>query len=261
MLDIIDTHCHLDLNRLRLQLPTIIADANAVGVKTFVVPGIHPDNWENIYAIQEKYPSILAAYGVHPMYAECVNDFVLQQLKQRLNKSVAIGEIGLDPNYTVCMEHQECAFRQQLQLAVQAGLPVLIHCRHAFQKMLQILKEEKAQNVGGIMHAFSGSTEMAWEFIRLGFAISISAVVTRPNALRLAALTGKLPLENIVVETDAPDLPPEKYRGRANQPAWLVETINTIATIKGIKPEVVAQACTKNSLKVLKWSSIFKTIT
>ena len=108
---------------------------------------------------------------------------------------VAIGEIGLDPSYAVSMECQERAFRDQLRLAVSLGLPVLIHCRRAFQQTLQILQEEGARHVGGIMHAFSGSPEMAREFIRLGFAISISGMVTRDNSVRLPRLVSELPLE------------------------------------------------------------------
>jgi TatD DNase family protein len=248
----IDTHCHLELEPLYSCLDTVIADARSAGVTAYVMPGVHPDGWQRMTAIAAGYPEAQPAYGIHPMHAGCLNDATLEQLALIAANGVALGEIGLDPNYCVSMEQQEQAFRKQLRLAVSAGLPVLIHCRRAFQRTLQVLREEKAQLVGGIMHAFSGSPEMAREFIRLGFAISISAVITRPNALKLHRLVREMPLEHLVVETDAPDLAPQRYCGQPNQPAWLVETINSIAAIKEILPEVVAAVCTENSRKILQ---------
>jgi len=250
--DMIDTHCHLDLEPLRSNLSAVISDARSAGVSGFVIPGVHPGNWNAISEICENYPAVMHAFGVHPMHADCLNEELLQQLRQALRKCVAIGEIGLDSTYSVNISEQESSFREQLKLAVSINLPVLIHCRHVFQRTLQILKEEGAEQVGGIMHAFSGSTEMAREFVRLGFAISISAVITRPNAVRLVRLVKELELEHLVVETDSPDLPPERYRGQVNQPAWLLDTIGAIARIKGVSPQIVAEVCTKNSRAVLR---------
>lgn len=247
----IDTHCHLDLEPLYSSLPTVIAAARSAGVTGFVIPGVHPDGWNSIAAVAADYPEVVAAYGVHPMHAGFLDGATLERLATIAGSGVAIGEIGLDPHYSVSMQLQEMAFREQLRLAVAARLPVLIHCRRVFQRTLQILKEEKAQQVGGIMHAFSGSPEMAREFVRLGFAISISAVITRPNAVRPVRLVRELALEHLVVETDAPDMAPQRYRGQANQPAWLVDTIHAIATIKGVPPQVVADVCTANSSEVL----------
>jgi TatD DNase family protein len=121
-----------------------------------------------------------------------------------------------------------------VRLAVSLGLPVLVHCRKAFQRTLRILQDEDAHHTGGIMHAYSGSPEMAREFIRLGFAISISGMVTRDRAVRLHGLVHALPLETLVLETDAPDLTPQRYNGLPNQPAFLVETLQAVARIKGV---------------------------
>jgi TatD DNase family protein len=131
------------------------------------------------------------------------------------------------------------------------GLPVLIHCRRAFQRTLLILREERSHCVGGIMHAYSGSPEMAREFIRLGFAISISGMVTRENARRLHKVVYELPLEVLVLETDAPDLTPQRYRGLPNQPAYLPETLHAVARIKGVEPAAVAGSVCARSLTVL----------
>jgi len=235
-----DTHCHLDLEPLILNLADVLASAHQAGVTQFVVPGVHPDGWKALSALAVRYGEIFPAFGIHPMHSDAADDNNLLLLAEHASTGVAIGEIGLDPSYAVSMERQERAFRAQLQLAVASGLPVLVHCRRAFARTLQILQEEQVQHVGGIMHAFSGSPEMAREFIRLGFAISISGVVTRDSAVKPIRLVRELPLEHIVLETDAPDLTPQCYHGLPNQPAYMVETLRTVARIKGVEPRTVA---------------------
>ncbi len=186
------------------------------------------------------------------MHAELVNDQVLDQLLERAAQGVAIGETGLDPAYQVSLEQQERAFREQLRIAVTHGLPLLIHCRRAFQRVVAILREERADQVGGIMHAFSGSVEMAREFIRLGFAISISGTVTWHNAVKPLRVARELPLEHLVLETDAPDMTPQRYRGRFNRPAWITETALRVAEVRGISLESVAQMTTANVRRILR---------
>jgi TatD DNase family protein len=249
--DLIDTHCHLDLEPLASNLTEVVSRAKLAGVKQFVVPGVHPDGWNRMAAIAERHEEIFLAFGIHPMHATEADDDNLSQLADHASFGVAIGEIGLDPAYVVPLECQERAFRDQLCLAVSLGLPVLVHCRRAFQRTLRILQEEHAHQVGGIMHAFSGSPEMAREFIRLGFAISISGVITRDAAVRPLRLVRELPLESLVLETDAPDLTPQRYRGQSNQPAYIVETLRAVAGMKGVEPLVVAQSSRAVSLKIL----------
>ncbi len=147
---------------------------------------------------------------------------------------------------------QESAFREQLRLALRLGLPVLIHCRQVFQRTLRIMREERVEQVGGIMHAFSGSPEMAREFIRLGFAISICGTVTWPNAVRPLRLAGETALEHLVLETDAPDMTPQPYRKRFNRPAWMAETALRLAEIKGVSLESIAAVTTANARRVLR---------
>ena len=248
---LIDTHCHLDLEPLSGHLAEVLSEAHKAGVSQFVVPGVHPEGWGHMVSLTRKFKAVFPAFGIHPMHAGLADDNRLAQLAALAAGGVAIGEIGLDPAYTVSMERQERAFREQLRLALLLGLPVLIHCRRAFQRTLQILQEEHAQQVGGIMHAFSGSPEMAREFIRLGFAISISGMVTRDNAVRPLRLVRELPLESLVLETDAPDMTPQRYRGQSNQPAYMVETLRTVAGIKGVAPPVVAHGSRVVSLKIL----------
>jgi TatD DNase family protein len=248
---LIDTHCHLDLAPLSLHLAEVVSSAQRSGVTHFVVPGVHPDGWERIARIAREHTGIFPAFGIHPMHSDLVDDSLLSRLSGLSFAGVAIGEIGLDPSYDVPLEIQERAFREQVRLAVSLGLPVLTHCRRAFQRTLRILQEEGAHHVGGIMHAFSGSSEMAREFIRLGFAISISGMLTRDNSIRLVRLVRELSLEELVLETDAPDLTPQRYRGQSNQPAYLCETLHAVARIKGIDAYAAARSCRARSLAAL----------
>lgn len=248
---LIDTHCHLDLEPLVPHLPQVLAAARRAGVTRFVVPGVHPDGWKQIRALAAAHHEILPAVGIHPMHAALADDAALSALARLTAGSVAIGEIGLDPAYPVPLEIQEAAFRGQLRLAVSRGLPVLVHCRRAFQRTLQIMREERAERVGGIMHAFSGSPEMAREFIRLGFLISLSGTLTWNGAVRPLRLAREVPLEQLVLETDAPDMSPQGYRGSANQPAWLVETLFALAAAKNTTLETVAAATRDNAVRIL----------
>lgn len=252
---LIDSHCHLDLEPLRSELLPLLQEAAAAGVQSFVVPGVHPGGWKGISAIAAEDLRIIPAYGVHPMHADTVTDGILERLRELSSEGAAIGEIGLDPAYIVPMERQELAFREQLRVAVSCGLPVLVHCRRAFQRVVKILREERADRVGGIMHAFSGSEEMAQEFIRLGFGISISGTVTWNNAVKPLRAASGLPLEHLVLETDAPDMTPQRYRGTCNRPAWITETLKRVAELRGISEEKVAQATTNNARRMLRLES------
>lgn len=246
MTDLVDSHCHLDIEPLRSRLPEVLEAARGAGVTRFVVPGVHPEGWERMAALARAHDGVHPAFGIHPMHSDLANSQMLDRLARIAPGGVAIGEIGLDPSYRVPLGQQEQAFRGQLRLAVSLGLPVLIHCRGAFQRTLEILKEEDAVRVRGIMHAFSGSVEMAREFIRLGFLISISGTVTRTNAVRPVRLARELPLETIVLETDAPDMTPQAFRGQPNQPAYLTEVLGCVARIRGMYPGHVASRTTKN---------------
>jgi TatD DNase family protein len=249
--ELIDTHCHLDCEPLRLRLPEILTSARRAGVTRFVVPGVHPEDWQRMADMAGAHAGVFCAFGVHPMHADLADGASLSRLEGIAGNGVAIGEIGLDPTYQVSLVVQEQAFREQLRLAVALGLPVLVHCRHAFKRTLNILREEKANLVGGIMHAFSGSPEMAREFILLGFAIALSGTVTWKGAVRPLRLAREIPLESLVLETDAPDMTPQAMRGKPNEPAWLLETLQSVAQIRGISVTEVATAALHTTRKVL----------
>lgn len=252
----IDTHCHLDFDPLEGDLAAVLRRAESAGVSSFVIPGVSPDRWERIRALAGRWSTILPAFGIHPLLSHLADDAALGELATYLDTAVAVGEIGLDySERQPSRQVQQEAFRRQLRLAVARGVPVLVHCRDGFSDLLAILREERADRVGGIMHAFSGSPETARECIRLGFYISVCGTVTFRNAVRPLRVVREVPLERLVLETDAPDLSPEPFRGLPNEPAYLLETAGAVAALKGVTREHVARMTTVNALNALKLNS------
>jgi len=247
---LIDTHCHLDLPPLFEQLDLLLGEARAVGVAQWVVPSVNPEGWQKIAALAAAYPDLRPAYGIHPLYACKPYDEYVRQLDDLAPSGVAIGEIGLDATVGN-FDQQEQLFREQLRIARCHGLPVLIHCRGAIGRTLGIMREEHAAEVGGIMHAFSGSLESARDCIKLGFAISLSGSLTRQNAVRPLQLARELPLNQLVLETDAPDLTPDRHRGLPNRPVWLLEVAEAVAKARGCSIEEIACSTTATARRVI----------
>jgi TatD DNase family protein len=250
---LIDTHCHLDDPSLVNRLPEVLHAARSAGVAKYIIPGVSPGGWDDITPLADFEEGIFAAFGLHPMRATLYSPMLLDALAQRLPGAVAVGEIGLDYLYAdQPKKRQEEAFRAQLRLAVAAGLPVLIHCRRAFRDLLSILREEGAEKVGGAMHAFSGSPEIARECLHLGLYISISGTVTYLNAVKPLEVVRSIPLDRLLLETDAPDMTPEPFRGQPNEPAFLVETARKVAELKGVTVEEVARVTTANAERLFR---------
>ena len=249
----IDTHCHLDDLAFSGRLPEIIDRGRSAGIVKFIVPGISPSGWQAIAELGRKgciYPS----FGLHPMHAALFSDRIASTLEELLPQGVATGEIGLDYTFAaVTREVQMVAFREQLRLSVRLGLPVLLHCRRAFKDLATILKEERVWLVGGTMHAFSGSPEIARECLKLGLSISVAGPVTYPNAVKPLEVVRQVPLDSLLLETDSPDLAPAPYRNVANEPAFMVETAKKIAELKGVPLEEVAVRTTANAEKIFRF--------
>lgn len=248
-----DSHCHLDDQRLLRDLPALILSAQAAGVTRFLVPGVAPGGWPGIGKLAASFPMILPAFGVHPMHADLASAEALSELRRLAGRAAAVGEIGLDytlqaPDRTL----QQEVFRAQLRIAVEAGLPVLIHCRKAFPDLLAILAEEGIERSGGVMHAFSGSVENARHCLRLGLHISLAGSVTYLNAVRPVAVAAALPVERLLLETDAPDLAPEPHRAGINLPSYLRITAERVAAIRGIPVEELARVTTANACRLFK---------
>lgn len=249
---LIDTHCHLDDPLLAPRLDGIVAAAGKSGVRGFIVPGVAPSNWQRIMALQAR-DGIFAAPGVHPLHADQWNQKLAAGLEKLAPEAVAIGEIGLD--YSPGMparDLQQRAFREQLQLARQEGLPVIVHCRRAFADTLGIIAEERSGELGGVMHAFSGSMETARQFISLGFRIGIAGPVTWSNAVKPVAIAREIGLEHLLLETDSPDLSPEPHRGMVNEPAFLAGIAGKLAEIKGIALAEVAAVTSANTTSLFR---------
>jgi TatD DNase family protein len=251
-----DTHCHLDDPVLFIRLSEVVRNARLAGVNRFVIPGVRPEGWGKIATLAEGKEGIFPAFGIHPMHADLYGEEIMAKLARHAVRAAAIGEIGLDFMLSdIPRELQIQAFRGQLRLAVSMGLPLLIHCRRAFQELLRIMREEQADKVGGVMHAFSGSLETARECIALGFAISVAGPATYRNAVRPIELVRNIPLGHLVLETDSPDMTPEPYRGMANEPAFLVETAKKVAEIKSVGLAELAAVTTSNAERLLRLKS------
>jgi TatD DNase family protein len=247
----IDTHCHLDYLPFSPRLPEILTSAANCGVLRFIVPGVEPQSWERIISLSREDERIFAAPGVHPMHADRWSAAAEESLQRLAPDLIAVGEIGLD--YLEGMpprELQQAVFREQLKIAKKAGLPVIIHCRKAFADLLRILSEEQVQEIGGVMHAFSGSVEIARECIGRGFKIGVAGPVTWKNAVKPVKVVQEISLQHLLLETDSPDIPPEPHRGEVNEPAFLIDIARKIAEIKGISVEEVANVTTENAKDV-----------
>jgi TatD DNase family protein len=252
MTELIDTHVHLDYLAAPL---AAVEEARGAGVGRLLLPGVRREGWAGLCRLAATLPGVLAAPGLHPQAADEWDAAAAKELAALLNAGpvVAVGEIGLDRLLErPAAAQQELAFRGQLRLAVAAGLPVLIHCRRASDRLLRILREEGGERVGGILHAFSGSRETALAAIDLGFAIGFGGPLTWENARRGPELLQALPATAIVLETDAPDLPPQPHRGRENRPAWLPLIAARVAELRGWSLEETARITTANARRILR---------
>jgi TatD DNase family protein len=249
-----DTHVHLDMLPAGFDLVEEVALAQEQGVRRFLLPGVSAEGWPHLVAVASQVAGGLIAPGLHPLAAHLWRESTAEDLAGLLTegKSVAIGEIGLDgqldyPPPAV----QEKAFRGQLGLARETGLPVVLHCRRATGRLLEILREEGAGERGGIWHGFSGSRETAEAAIGLGFALAFGGPLTWPGARRSPEVLKMLPAEWIVIESDAPDLPPHPHRGEPNRPAYLSLVAERVAALRGWSPEETARITTANACRVL----------
>ena len=249
----IDTHCHLDAEEFGDTQADIVRDAQVVGVERIVVPAVARANFDIVRSLCEQYPSCAPAYGIHPMYTDTAMPDDLLVLRDYLqqHRPIAVGEIGMDffiNHYD--QARQEFYFVEQLKLAREFDLPVLLHIRKATDTILKHLRQHKVK--GGIAHAFNGSRQQADEFIKLGFKLGFGGAMTYSRATKLRDLAATLPLDSIVLETDAPDIPPDFLeRGLPNKPEYLPRIAQTLATLRGISHEDIAQATSANACSAL----------
>ena len=255
---LIDSHAHLEMPEFRKDLSEVLQRAKDSGVEYIFTVGTEKKDWKRALEIAHSHSSVYAILGVHPHNAREIDDKTYPALKElcKHEKVKAYGEIGLDffRNHSP-REVQLKRFREQIGLARELKLPIVIHDREAHRETLEILKSEEAWENGGIIHCFSGDEQMAKTCIEMGFYISIPGSITYKNAGPFHEIVRRLPLESLLVETDAPFLTPVPFRGKRNEPSFVRYTAEKIAEIKKVAFEKVAEATARNALDVFRLKS------
>jgi TatD DNase family protein len=257
MTPLVDTHCHLADSRLDAELDAVLARAAQAGIANIVAVGAIGtiDTDRRTLEIAERYSHIFAAIGVHPHDARNCTTERIDQLRAlaRSQKVVAIGESGLDFHYLHSpVEDQEQSLRRHLTLAAELDKPIVIHCRDAEARLAAIVREEGLPAAGGIVHCFTGDVKAAEEFLQLGFLISFSGIVTFKNAGALRQAAAMVPDDRVLIETDAPYLAPEPYRGRRNEPAFVRRTLEVLAELRRTDFHGLAAATAENASRVFR---------
>jgi TatD DNase family protein len=248
-----DTHAHLNADQFSEDLEDVISRAQDTGVSTMVVVGFDRPTIKRAIELADKYEFIYASVGWHPVDAIDMTEADLRWIEELSAhpKVVALGEMGLDYYWDKSPKDiQKEVFRKQIKLAKKVKLPIVIHNREATADVMEILKEEGAEEVGGIMHCFSGSPEIAKECVNMNFYISLGGPVTFKNAKKPKEVAAEIPLEKLLIETDCPYLAPHPFRGKRNEPSYVKLVAEEIAEIKGISFAEIAEVTTRNAKKL-----------
>ena len=245
---LVDSHCHLDFPELHAQLPQLLESMKMQGVEWVLCPGVTLERLPSVLALAEANPHIYAAVGVHPDTQQGKDPSVDELVELAAHpKIVAIGETGLD-YYRLegDLEWQRTRFRRHIQAARITDRPLIIHTRAASADTLAILHEEGANEARGVFHCFTEDMEVARQALDLGFFISISGIVTFKNAIAMKEVARMVPMDRLLVETDAPYLAPVPHRGKLNQPAYVRYVAEEIARLRGLTLEAIAEATSRN---------------
>ncbi|MBU4342911.1 MAG: TatD family hydrolase [Candidatus Omnitrophica bacterium] len=250
---LIDTHCHLDFKDFESDRDDVIERAKRADVGAIINVGSSMAGTKESIALAEKYDFIYAACGIHPHDADRVRDDDLNSFRALLDnkKVIALGEIGLDYYKNVSSKNnQEKLFRRLLKEAKDKGLPVIIHNRDAHEDTLGILKDVMGDSIKGVMHCFSGDEDFLERCLRMGFCVSFTCNLTFKNAGRLKEIAKLVPMDRLLLETDAPFLTPQAFRGKRNEPGYIKHLAEEISRIKGIGIEEVAGITTENAKRL-----------
>jgi TatD DNase family protein len=258
---LVDSHCHLNFPELLENLPAIkqAMKENKVG-HALCISVTLPD-FPQVLALAETNNNFYASVGVHPDYEDIDEPTVDELLKLADHpKIIAIGETGLDYfRLTGDLEWQRTRFRTHIRAAIVCGKPLVIHTRSSAEDTIRIMREENAQQVGGVMHCFTENLDVAMQAIELGFYISFSGIVTFKNALTIKEVAKQIPLDKMLVETDSPYLAPMPYRGKTNQPSYVKHVAEEIARLRGISLEEVSESTTNNFFHLFKHAVVNQT--
>ena len=254
----VDSHCHLDRLSEHTHQGDVAATleaARAANVSQFLAVSVTLEDMPGLAAIAREHHDVVISAGLHPLHTPAIEPSVtdIQEAAEQYG-AVAIGETGLDYHYreSVPVDVQHERFKRHLLAARELELPVIVHTREAKEETLALLREYSDPKVGGVLHCFTEDMEMAREAVRLGFYISLSGITTFNNAAPLRELARLLPLDRLLIETDSPYLAPVPYRGKPNEPAWVVEVAECIARERGISVDEVAMQTTANFYQLFK---------
>lgn len=250
---LIDSHSHIDVAAFDADRPAVLERARDAGIGLHIVPGVTAGDWPRQREVCSAHPELRAGYGLHPVYLDAHREADLESLGTWLERerAVCVGECGLDffvDGYD--RDAQLAVLRPQLALARDLGLPVVLHARRAVEAIIAEIRALRGLN--GIVHSYGGSEEQARQLFALGFFIGIGGPVTYERANRIRRVVTSMPLEFLLLETDAPDQPNAAHRGERNEPARLVEVRDCVAALRGVEPDVVEAATTANAQRLFK---------
>lgn len=231
----IDSHCHLDFDTFKDDIDSVLARARKAGVRRFLIPGTTPDGWQRQVTLSKRYKDIDVAYGLHPYFLHKDNQSGLQALSEHLSHCdvmpLAIGEIGLDATVDIPEKEQLSVLDTQLEMAKDAGLPVILHHRKTHHLLLERLKAMKFEN-GGVIHAFSGSQQVAEDYIDRGFMLGVGGTITYTRAQKTRETFKSVPLSSLLLETDSPDMPMSGRQGKRNEPAFIRQVLSSLSELR-----------------------------
>lgn len=247
-MSLIDSHCHLDDDRFDGDRDAVVERARSTGIEVIVLPATTANRWAKVKQVAEAYAGVFPAYGLHPMFIEQHQMLHLRELDEWLDreKPIAVGECGLDFYQSrVDEKWQVQLFSEQLQMAKNHHLPVIVHVRKAMDQVISLLRKNKLK--GGVIHSFAGSLQQAEQLIDLGFKLGIAATVDYARAKKLRAVVASIDDRGLLLESDAPDQPGVNHRGERNEPAYIVEHFKTIASLRGVSEDHLRAILNSNS--------------
>lgn len=254
-MNIIDTHCHLDVTDFDRDRDEVLSHCREQGIAKIIIPAIKSKTWHNVLELCSSEKGLYPALGLHPVFINEHNEDDINKLDKLVEttKPVAVGEIGLDFYLKdLDQEQQINLFEAQLNVAKNHDLSVILHVRKAHDKVLQLLKKIKVN--GGFSHAFNGSEQQAKQYIDLGFKLGFGGTLTYANSTKIHKLAKTLPLTSIVLETDAPDMVVESHRGERNSPEYIMESLQALAKIRNEDINHIAEQTSKNANEIINFS-------
>ena len=249
---LVDVHCHLESRELFENIDHVIDEAAKAGIVKLITSSVTPSQWDVSRELAEKYKMVEFSAGIHPWFAALSQLNIIEELYRMKDKgAVAIGEIGLDKKIdNPDFETQRIIFTRQLEIAIDINLPVIIHCRGAFDELIHILKEKGAPQAGGIIHSFSGSVEIAEELIKLGLSFSLGGTLTYRNSKKREKLLQRIYPDYMLLETDSPDILPVPLDKKPNMPSNIILNLKAASEILEQDEETVAMKTTANAVKI-----------